>query len=199
MKKSITLLTCSLLVASGSALAERPAMTEGADDIEMIDINEIEDAPVFEEIPELEALEGEPMPVPDAIEDTDEMLAEPEPETTTELEAMPVTEEVSTESVAETATETEIETVETETVADEVVIETQATGDVLEIQQGETMPVNVLDFPRRGMSMDKVRNELGEPVDASDAIGEPPITTWTYPDRTVYFEYSSVVHVVATP
>ncbi len=73
----------------------------------------------------------------------------------------------------------------------------QVTGDALEIQPGETLPVSALDFPRRGMTMEKVKNELGEPLEISDTIGKPPITTWTYNDRVVYFEYSSVVHVVA--
>ena len=73
----------------------------------------------------------------------------------------------------------------------------QQTGDVLELQEGETLLVNVLDFPRRGMTMEKVQNELGVPNEISDAIGEPPITTWTYADRIVYFEHSHAVHVVA--
>ena len=72
-------------------------------------------------------------------------------------------------------------------------------GDVIEMQPGETLPFRALDFPRRGMTMEKVKNELGEPLEISDAIGKPPITTWTYKDRVVYFEYSSVVHVVAVP
>jgi hypothetical protein len=73
----------------------------------------------------------------------------------------------------------------------------QLTGDTLELHPGETLPVNVLDFPRRGMSMEKVQNELGIANEVSDAIGEPPITTWTYSDRVVYFEHDHVVHVVA--
>jgi hypothetical protein len=70
------------------------------------------------------------------------------------------------------------------------------TGDALEMQPGETITINTLDFPRRGMSMDKVKNELGEPLTISDAVGDPPITTWGYADRIVYFEYSKVIHVV---
>jgi hypothetical protein len=81
-----------------------------------------------------------------------------------------------------------------EVVVEEVVVK-QVTGDVLEMQPGEII-INPLDFPRRGMSMDKVQNELGRPVDISPTIGEPPITSWTYPDRIVFFEYSRVIHVV---
>lgn len=76
---------------------------------------------------------------------------------------------------------------------------TEVTGDVIELQPDSTLPVRVLDFPRRGMSMEKVKNELGQPLAVSPAVGTPPITRWTYSDRIVYFEYSSVVHVVAVP
>jgi hypothetical protein len=47
------------------------------------------------------------------------------------------------------------------------------------------------------MSMDKVENELGRPLEISDTVGDPPITSWTYADRVVFFEYSTVLHVVA--
>jgi hypothetical protein len=70
------------------------------------------------------------------------------------------------------------------------------TGDALEMQPGETIAINPLDFPRRGMSMDKVKNELGEPLTISDAVGDPPITRWYYADRIVYFEYTKVIDAV---
>lgn len=75
-------------------------------------------------------------------------------------------------------------------------------GDVLqlpatEIQPGETIRIKLLDYPRRGMSMDKVQQEYGQPIAISDTVGKPPITRWTYADRVVYFEYSTVLHVVA--
>jgi len=82
-----------------------------------------------------------------------------------------------------------------ETVVEEIVVE-QVSGDALKMQQGDIIIINPLDFPRRGMSMDKVQNELGQPVVISPAVGEPPITSWTYPDRVVFFEYSRVIHVV---
>jgi len=80
--------------------------------------------------------------------------------------------------------------------------ETQHTGDVIvlppkEMQAGETIQIHLLDMPRRGMSMDKVQNELGQPISTSASVGQPPITSWTYSDRIVYFEYSTVLHVVA--
>jgi hypothetical protein len=70
------------------------------------------------------------------------------------------------------------------------------TGDVLEMQAGDTIIITPLDFPRRGMSMDKVQNELGRPVEISPTVGEPPISRWTYADRVVFFEHSRVIHVV---
>ena len=89
----------------------------------------------------------------------------------------------------------QIEVTSEEVIVEEVVVK-QVTGDVLKMQPGETIKINQLDFPRRGMSMDKVQNELGQPVDISPTVGEPPITSWTYPDRVVFFEYSRVIHVV---
>lgn len=80
--------------------------------------------------------------------------------------------------------------------------QSRQSGDVLqlpatEIQPGETIKIKLLDYPRRGMSMDKVQQEYGQPIAISDTVGKPPITRWTYADRVVYFEYSTVLHVVA--
>lgn len=80
------------------------------------------------------------------------------------------------------------------------VIET--TGDVLAMpqpgaNQADTTPVLLLDFPRRGMDQEKVQSELGKPVEIKEAVGVPPITRWIYNDRVVYFERSTVIHVVA--
>lgn len=79
----------------------------------------------------------------------------------------------------------------------EVMTETVQSGDVMQIQPGETVPVQVLPFPRRGMDMSRVQNELGEPLTISPTVGQPPITTWSYPDRKVYFEGRTVIHAVA--
>lgn len=80
--------------------------------------------------------------------------------------------------------------------------EARHTGDVLqmpakEMQPGETLQIILLENPRRGMSMQKVQQEYGQPIAISDSVGEPPITRWTYQDRVVYFEHSTVIHVVA--
>ena len=75
------------------------------------------------------------------------------------------------------------------------------TGDIVqlpakEMQPGETLQIPLLDSPPRGMSMDKVQLTYGQPVVISETVGKPPITRWTYGDRVVYFEYSTVIHVV---
>jgi len=80
--------------------------------------------------------------------------------------------------------------------------QTRQTGDILqmpakEMQPGETLKIKLLDYPRRGMSMEKVQQEYGQPIAISDSVGSPPITRWTYQDRVVYFERSTVLHVVA--
>ena len=75
----------------------------------------------------------------------------------------------------------------------------QQQGDVLNMTptQGQPAAVTLLEFPRRGMTTDKVENEMGRPNEIIPAIGQPPISRWVYDDRTVYFEYSTVLHVVA--
>ena len=85
---------------------------------------------------------------------------------------------------------------EQETEPTERVVTKQVSGDVLELQPGDTIIINPLDFPARGMTMDRVENELGRPVEIAPSIGEPPITRWTYADRVVFFEYARVIHVV---
>ena len=93
------------------------------------------------------------------------------------------------------------ETTMQDTVSEETNTETttnvQQTGDVIQMQG---TPANtrfmVINFPVRGMDMSKVLNELGEPNTRFPAVGNPPITRWVYSDRTVFFEYSHVIHVV---
>lgn len=53
-----------------------------------------------------------------------------------------------------------------------------------------------IQLPGRGMSMETVQNRFGEASDKSLAVGEPPITKWSYKDFTVYFESEYVIHAV---
>jgi len=50
--------------------------------------------------------------------------------------------------------------------------------------------------PIRGMSMNKVTQQFGQPTQKHSAVGEPPITRWDYPKFAVFFEYSTVIHSV---
>jgi len=78
--------------------------------------------------------------------------------------------------------------------ATKVTTDVKTSGDILSTPASG---LHLLDFPRRGMSTDKVQNELGRPADIIPAVGTPPITRWIYNDRVVFFEGSSVIHVVA--
>ncbi len=50
--------------------------------------------------------------------------------------------------------------------------------------------------PQRGLSMDKVLKQYGEPQQRLQTVGKPPITRWIYPDFTVYFEHKRTLHSV---
>ena len=51
-------------------------------------------------------------------------------------------------------------------------------------------------LPVRGLSMEAVEEQFGAPTRVLDAVGEPPITRWVYPEFTVYFEHQFVIHPV---
>lgn len=50
--------------------------------------------------------------------------------------------------------------------------------------------------PTRGMTMNKVEQEYGAAEQQSGPVGDPPITTWTYPSFLVFFEDNIVIHSV---
>ena len=50
--------------------------------------------------------------------------------------------------------------------------------------------------PAGGMTMGQVEQQYGAPEQQVDAIGDPPITRWLYPNFVVYFEYDRVIHSV---
>ena len=52
-------------------------------------------------------------------------------------------------------------------------------------------------LPVRGESRDSVRRKFGEPATSRSAVGQPPISSWMYPEFTVYFEYDLVITTVA--
>jgi len=51
-------------------------------------------------------------------------------------------------------------------------------------------------MPNRGISMDSVLSEFGEPDERFGPVGEPPITEWVYGSFRVYFEYEIVLHSI---
>ena len=51
-------------------------------------------------------------------------------------------------------------------------------------------------LPKSGELKTKVEQRLGSPIAIRGPLGNPPITTWTYSDFTVYFEYDHVIHSV---
>lgn len=50
--------------------------------------------------------------------------------------------------------------------------------------------------PSRGMSMDDVAQQFGEPVSIKGPTGNPAIESWHYEYFSVYFEGESVIHSV---
>lgn len=77
-------------------------------------------------------------------------------------------------------------------------ISVNAAADVLQVpdESPRTRDSQPMEMPGRGMHMDKVRAQFGEPREIMPAIGEPPITRWIYDGYTVYFEYSYVIQSV---
>ncbi|VAW50552.1 hypothetical protein MNBD_GAMMA06-95 [hydrothermal vent metagenome] len=130
-----------------------------------------------------------------------------EPDTTASTAANETSSKSKTTDLQPRPTTTEAETDANTPSAVEVMMQQQnqqpyqATGSLQlpakEMQPGETLRIQLVDFPRRGMSMERVQQEYGQPLTASESVGQPPITHWTYNDRVVYFEYSTVLHVVA--
>jgi len=50
--------------------------------------------------------------------------------------------------------------------------------------------------PERGESMQAVESRFGAPQSSAGPVGEPPISSWTYPGFTVYFEHDIVLRTV---
>ena len=59
----------------------------------------------------------------------------------------------------------------------------------IEVMEKQTMP-------QRGISMDDVLSEFGEPDERFGPVGEPPITEWVYGTFRVYFEHQIVLHTI---
>ncbi len=70
-------------------------------------------------------------------------------------------------------------------------------ADVIHIPVGQQAPERQ-DLPRpvRGMSATQVLEQFGLPLSKTQPVGEPPISSWRYPEYTVYFESDTVIHSV---
>lgn len=68
-------------------------------------------------------------------------------------------------------------------------------GDQLTIP-GHVSAMDKQVMPKRGLSMEDVLGEFGEPDERFGPVGEPPITEWVYGSFRVYFEYEIVLHTI---
>jgi hypothetical protein len=58
-------------------------------------------------------------------------------------------------------------------------------------------PQDGSQYPLKGSAKSSVSEALGEPVSETQAVGDPPISSWEYDSFVVYFEYDRVLHTVA--
>ena len=61
---------------------------------------------------------------------------------------------------------------------------------------GHTPTDQVQVMPRRGIDMNAVIAEFGQPDERYGPIGEPPISEWVYGGFRVYFEHDLVLHSI---
>lgn len=119
------------------------------------------------------------------------------------LAATPISaEEAMDNTTAEATSESAMEptTMQAEENAPVEATETNATetvtGTVLEMSGPAATPSPAIKVPMRGMHMNQVKQEYGQPTETSPPVGTPPITRWDYPGFAVYFEHAYVIHSV---
>lgn len=72
-------------------------------------------------------------------------------------------------------------------------------ADTLLIDVIDKEPINSaagLLRPKNAQTMAAVKSQFGEPEKTYPTVGEPPITRWSYPSFSVYFEHNLVIHSV---
>lgn len=77
-----------------------------------------------------------------------------------------------------------------------------ANADELLLDAIRNAPVNSdegISRPTRGMSMNQVQREYGDPSTTHPWVGQPPITRWDYPEFSVFFEHQYVLTSVVHP
>lgn len=50
--------------------------------------------------------------------------------------------------------------------------------------------------PRTGLKKEQVEAQFGRPLNTTTPVGDPPISSWEYPEYVVYFEHDHVIHTV---
>lgn len=74
-----------------------------------------------------------------------------------------------------------------------------AEDDVLLLNAIMKEPPNTLEGlprPKKGMTMERVKQVFGEPEKTTTPVGNPPISQWVYSGYVVYFEGTHVVNTV---
>lgn len=70
-------------------------------------------------------------------------------------------------------------------------------ADTLLIPLGEQAPEKqTTQRPAKGLSTAEVVEIFGKPLKQTPAVGNPPISRWTFDDFVVYFESDKVIHTV---
>ncbi len=69
-------------------------------------------------------------------------------------------------------------------------------ADELIIDEMNQSASAAMQSPKRGMSMNDVEANWGQPNSRQSPVGDPPISRWEYPGFVVYFEFSHVLHAV---
>lgn len=70
-------------------------------------------------------------------------------------------------------------------------------AELIKIPLGSQAQANQsVDRPHRGLSKKQVEIRFGAPQAIADAIGEPPISSWSYTAYVVFFENDWVIHSV---
>lgn len=75
-----------------------------------------------------------------------------------------------------------------------VIFMAPASADILLIEKVRERMLR--DLPENGMTMTDVQAQYGAPQQRYSAVGQPPITRWSYRDYSVYFENELVIESV---
>ena len=69
-------------------------------------------------------------------------------------------------------------------------------GETLAVDGQVVLKPNGVETPQRGSTMAAVEAKFGAQSSKSEAVGNPPITKWFYPNFVVVFEKDKVLHAV---